>query len=230
MYSYDINNDNSCYKHVLNKNVNTLKQEQKNFIVNTLKLINNKIYNISDVVFFGHEPLLTFKQKKKTKMTLIISDLLEILFKEKTKYTNISFHWICADYHVYQNSIIHSKSEPKLNITQWIFGTGGGELDELVEDADLDIELYGLKILPNIVFDSKGVNVSDKFNDTKGLDRFGYGEITFNLCSVTHKFILSDYDYASNKKGGNNNTALVDYKSKYIKYKNKYIGLKKIDF
>jgi hypothetical protein len=114
----------------------------------------------------------------------------------------IGFHWICADYHVYQNSIIHSKSEPKLNITQWIFGTGGGELDELVEDSDLDTELFSLKILPNIVFDSKGADVSYKFNDAKGLNRFGYGEITFNLCSTTHKFILSDHDYSLNKKGG----------------------------
>lgn len=230
LYSSDINDNNSCYKPVLNKNINTLKQEQNAFIASTLKLIENKIYNISDVVFFGHEPLLTFKQNKETKMTLIITDLLEILFEEKNKYTDTRFHWICADYHVYQNSIVFNKSEPKLNITQWIFGTGGGKLDKLVNDTDLDIGNYELKILPNIVFDSKGSNVSDKFNDINGLDRFGYGEITFDLCTVTHKFILTDFDYSTNKKGGSvNNTTSFDYKSKYLKYKNKYIGLKNIE-
>lgn len=227
MYSSDINDINSCYKHVLNKDINTLKLEQKTFIIDTLKLIENKLYNISDVVFFGHEPLLTFKEKKKNKLPLVISELLEILFEEKNKYIDIGFHWICADYHIYQNSIIHNTLTPKLSISQWIFGTGGGELDKLVMDSEFDIGLYKLKILPNIVFDSNGNDISKKFNDTKGLDRFGYGEITFDLCSVSHKFILSDYDYDLNKKGGeNDNNTMVDYKSKYLKYKNKYIKKK----
>ena len=229
LYSPDINDNNSCYKPVLNKNIEELKKEQNAFIRKTLDLINNKIYNISDVVFFGHEPLLTFKQNKKTKKTSIISDLLQILFEEKNKYINIGFHWICADYHVYQNSVILNKSNPKLNITQWIFGTGGGELDTLVDDSVLDIGSYELKILPNIVYDSKGSNVSDQFSNTNGLNRFGYGEITFDLCTVSHKFILTDFDYSTSKKGGyDNNSRLVDYKSKYLKYKNKYIGLKNI--
>ena len=233
LYSSDINDNNSCYKSVLNKDINTLKQEQNSFITSTLKLIENKIYNISNVVFFGHEPLLTFKQKKEKKIALVVPDLLEILFEEKNKYTDTGFHWICADYHVYQNSIISNNSDPKLNITdpklnitQWIFGTGGGELDKPVNDTDLVVGNYELKILPNIVFDSRDVNISDKFNDTIGLDRFGYGEITFDLCSVSHKFILSDYDF--NKSVGSNNKSLFDYKTKYFKYKNKYIGLKNI--
>lgn len=230
MYSSDINDDNSCYKHVLNKDIRTLKQEQNTFIVNTLKLVENKLYNISDVVFFGHEPLLTFKQKKGQDLISIIDELLLILFEQKTKYIDVQFHWICADYHIYQNSVISSKTDDKLNISQWIFGTGGGELDNVVSKNELDIELYKLKILPNVVFNHNGTDVSSTYNNTNGLDKFGYGEITFDLCSVSHKFILSNYNYPSKKKDKikSNDIALIDdYKLKYLKYKNKYVELKK---
>ena len=229
LYSPDINDSNSCYGSTLNKSITDLKQEQNNFIVNTLKITKNKLLNISNVVFFGHEPLFTFKEKKGINEPSINLELLNILFDEK--YSNLNFFWICADYHIYQNSTITSKSNPKQKISQWIFGTGGGELDNTVNTNFMEINDYNLNIEPNIVSNSNNNDISNKFNKEIGVKKFGYGEITFDLCSVTHKFILSDYNSHENydgKKlkieGGSINN---NHMEKYIKYKTKYSKLKK---
>ncbi len=241
LYSHGINDTNSCYYSVLNKNVSNLKDEQNKFIVSTLEITKNKLLNISNVVFFGHEPLFTFKEKKGIKQPSINLELLEILFKNKP--LNVNFYWICADYHIYQNSLITQKSNSKQKISQWIFGTGGGELDVPGSSNFMEINNYNLKIEPNIVFNIHNDDISKKFNKVYGVNKFGYGEIIFDLCSVTHKFILSNYKdnevYIVKKKqkidgGGacNNNyknNYLCNYKDKYIKYKTKYIELKKLN-
>lgn len=253
MYSDDVTDIGSCYSSVLNQDIKSLIEQQNNFITETLKLIENQqIYNIKDVVFIGHEPLLTFKEKKGIKEIYIIKKLLKIIFSEKEKYINTNFHWICADYHIYQNSIITSDSNIELQISQWIFGTGGGKLDNLPSTKILNVMDYKLNILPNIVYDHNGNNVSQQFNDNEtnqyyGCDKFGYGEISFDLCEITHKFILSNYDYSINKpkkakvsKDKKLNESIdtniiggmileeQNYKSKYLKYKNKYLELKNI--
>jgi len=154
---------------------------------------------------------------------------MDILFEYKP--ININFYWICADYHIYQTSIITNKLNPKQKISQLIFGTGGGKLDEPVLTNYMEIDNYILNIQQNIVYDSSGNDISLQFNNNYGVNKFGYGEITFNLCSITHKFIMSDYIIENNSKkdkkiktGGNNN---INYMSKYLKYKTKYIKLKK---
>lgn len=222
LYDDDLNDNNSCYQSSLDIQVNELKKKQKQFILSTLDEITKKIYNINNVVFFAHEPLITFKNKDGKNISSTNSQLLEILFEEKTKYKNIGFYWICADYHIYQNSIITDKSlPPGQQITQWIFGTGGGKLDKPSLSNSFEDDKYKLEILPNKVFNSAGEDISQQF-DAFGVDKFGYGEISFDFCSITHKFILANHMYGCS--GDNNN----DYKSKYLKYKSKYIGLKKL--
>ena len=231
LYSEGLDDNNSCYKSVLNKNITTLKDQQRNFVIDTLKFIDNKLYNINNVVFFGHEPLFTFKEKNSIKEPSIILELLNILFEQKQP--NVNFYWICADYHIYQNSKITNKLNPEQKISQWIFGTGGGKLDETVQTNFMEIGNYALNIEPNIVYDQNQNNISDQFDGVFGVNKFGYGEITFNLCSITHKFIMSDFVIETNSKkdkqkigGNNNNNNNINYKSKYIKYKTKYIELK----
>lgn len=218
MYDNDLNDTNSCYQSSLGIGVNELKRRQEEFILSTLEEI-KKTYNINNVVFFAHEPLIIFKNKNGKKKSSTNSQLLEILFEEKKKYKNIGFYWICADYHIYQNSVITDKSlPPGQQITQWIFGTGGGKLDKPPSSNIFKDDKYKLEILPNKVFNSAGEDISQQFN-ANGVDKFGYGEISFDFCSITHKFILAEHIY----EGGDN-----DYKSKYLKYKLKYIELKKL--
>ena len=222
IYDKKITDDNSCYKKILSKNIDELKTNQGLFIETTLdKILQDDNLKVKRVIFFGHEPLITYKykQQKDTEKINILNDLLDILFKKKLEYKNVNFHWICADYHIYQNSVITDKSlPPGQQITQWIFGTGGGKLDKPSLSNTFEDDKYKLEILPNKVFNSAGEDISQQFN-TNGVDKFGYGEISFDFCSITHKFILAEHIYG----GGDN-----DYKSKYLKYKSKYIGLKKL--
>lgn len=218
LYDEDLNDVNSCYNTSLGIGINELREKQKKFLSSTFEEINKKIYNINSVVFFAHEPLITFKSKKGKNVSSIKTQLLEILFNEKIKYNSLEFYWICADYHIYQNSIITNNLFPNQQIHQWIFGTGGGELDKAPTFNTYEENNNKLEILPNIVFNSAGENISSEF-DTFGVEKFGYGEISFNFCSISHKFIQSDY---IDSEYNNNN-----YKLKYLKYKSKYIELKK---
>ena len=242
LYDESYNDNNTCYFDAIGKNIMELKQQQNNFIINTLKtIINNSLYNISNVIFFGHEPLLTHKYSKPT----FIKELLELLFEEKKKYQDINFYWICADYHIYQNTII-TDLENNNQIHQWIFGTGGGELDNLgILDHFIYLNKFKVNILPNIVYNSSGINISEEYM-YYGVNKYGYGDITINMSTITHKFIQSDFDYSKinntkkNKKVNENNKINNTYentnneikinndeiKNKYLKYKHKYLNLK----
>jgi hypothetical protein len=233
LYSKKISDTNSCYGSTLNKNIEDLRNEQNNFIVKTLEITENILLNIKNVVFFGHEPLLIFKEKKDKQEPSINKELLQILFKNKKSHIN--FYWICADYHIYQNSIITNENNNQ-KIFQWIFGTGGGELDKPVKTKFIKIDNYNLNIEKNIVIDSNGNDISKCFETDFGIDKFGYGEITFNLSSlITHKFIMNNYTVLE-KKNIEKRTEIIikndendknEFKKKYIKYKTKYTNLVK---
>lgn len=219
LYNEKLTKINSCYKLVLDKDYTELKNEQNAFLIETLKLINVKIHNIKNVVLFGHEPLFTFSNKKQAKKCVVKTELLDILFEEKKKYNNVNFNWICADYHIYQNSIVTNDNDQ--HITQLIFGTGGGELSEppTIPIPSEEFKKYKLSILPNIVYnyDQNETNISEEYAGMDGLGMYGYGEISFNLCTMTHRFVIPNFDYIKEED---------IYKSKYKKYKNKYIQLK----
>jgi len=114
-------------------------------------------------------------------------------------------------------------SNTKQQITQWIFGTGGGELDSapnnnecIYNENNIHVKL---NILSNVVYNSDDKNISEQFTKP-GVAEFGYGEILFNLNFITHKFIKTNHNIDRSTNMG--------YKSKYLKYKSKYIELKKI--
>lgn len=175
-----------------------------------------KDYKINHVLICGHEPLITYKYKKDNKnkykdKSAYIQELIDIIFKEKTKYT-IPFTYLCADYHVYQYSKI---SINDLVIDQIILGTGGGELDELVPISTTNFKIYNgytLTIMPNIVN-----NITN--NETYGISNYGYGELNYDITGLRHTFIpipiKSNYYHYNN-----------DWEKKYLKYKNKYLKLK----
>lgn len=242
LYGPDFNDDNSCYKSTLNIDIDELRMRQNEFISETLEKINKKIYNINSVIFFAHDPLFTFKNKKKKQnMSLVNTQLLKKLFDEKTKYNKVEFYWICADYHIYQNSIITNNAYPGHVIKQWIFGTGGGDLDKPPTTNICEENDNKLEILPNIVVNSAGLDISHEF-DTFGVEKYGYGEISFDFCSVSHKFIQTDFMSGGgigneigigfgigNEIGNENGIGIgINYKSKYLKYKSKYVELKKL--
>lgn len=97
-----------CIKKTLGKNVDDLVSEQNQFIINTLEFINNPIFNIKNVVFYGHQPLIYTKEKVECDYVMkTIDPLLNLLFDEKNKYQTTNFYWVCADYNVYLNTNIN---------------------------------------------------------------------------------------------------------------------------
>jgi hypothetical protein len=235
-----------CIKETLGKNINDLQCEQNEFITNTLKFIETKVYKIKSVIFYGHQPLIYTKDNNMTEIKKI-DPLLILLFDEIKKYDNINFYWICADYHVYLNSKIVDQDNGKF-IEQWIFGTGGGELDELIDTYQMNyilnynnkIKNFQYQILENNIFDNNNNSIIIKNKDKviRGASKFGYGEIILNIDNITHKFIMSKFCYddtsKQNKKDKKNKTKDdltkdgINHKNKYLKYKNKYLKLKKI--
>jgi hypothetical protein len=217
LYTEKIKDD--CYISTTNKNKNTLIQEQESFINN---IIDDAYFTrkVKKILLCGHEPLLVFKPKegKKNKIS-IIKQLIDIIFKKINDYQDVIFTYICADYHLYQNTKI-TKNELVLN--QFIFGTGGGKL-EIAPTSGKKKETeyeYTISIEENIVFNN--LNIRHEINGSYGLSAYGYGEITIDHLGISHKFIMIEQQPLFGGKLSNNE----NNKHKYLKYKNKYLQLK----
>lgn len=218
---YKINVLPNCYLEILNKTVDKLITEQNNFITTTLqKAVENTHINLKKVLFCGHEPLYTIYEEDESVIKSTNDNLLEHLFKEYKKYRDLNFTWICADYHVYQNTKI---THDNLIINQFILGTGGAKLDTLPitnkSEYIKDDNKYEFNILSNIIYNVDGENISSN-HQSLGLSAFGYGEIVIEIGKIiSHKFILTKLPVLA---GGD-----VNYKQKYLKYKFKYDKLLK---
>jgi len=203
---------NTCYERVINKTANQIIEEQKEFIRNQLLLLNKD--NTNTVVFIGHEPLITFRFKKKSSIGYLslLDDIYE-LTKGMHEYFN--FHYICADFHNFEEANIikpYTGGIKDFKIQQLVFGTGGKkDLDERfnpTKDNRSDL-INGFK------YDMIHRYSSDEpffCYDTKPLHVNGYGEITIGVDGLGYKFIPLE-----NKQ--------QEWKMKYLKYKNKYIKL-----
>ena len=209
--------NNLCYNKILIKDKDKIKCEQTKYIAQVL-LDNCQDDRIKHIIICGHEPLITYKFKKDKDKERIkeksssIPQLLDDIFDQVKKYKDIPFTYLCADYHVYQYSNICKLYEgSQLKIDQIILGTGGGKLDMLVPNDKSKTrtnEDYTLTILDNEV-DNKDIYTLN------GISKYGYGELIYENNKLKHTFIPIPDDNSSQ-----------DYK-KYLKYKNKYLILKK---
>ena len=87
---YNTDDKLNCYQETLLKSKNTIKDEQNLFIHDILsKMLKDNKLKIKNVLFFGHEPLFTFKEKTDTTIIKksIITDLLDLLFEMKESIT-----------------------------------------------------------------------------------------------------------------------------------------------
>ena len=182
----------------------------------------------------------------------IVLELLDLLFHLKNTYLHLKFTWICADFHVYQNTkIIINDDTNNIYIDQLIFGTGGGDLDPVSENQNNEelhvlsypcnsgdhTEKYKLLIYPN--------NSAPQDNSTFGISKFGYGEITISPFShrgveairqppIDEATSLPPNDEVTSHLYPDNvaHTFIIctessSEKKKYLKYKQKYLELKK---
>ena len=208
---------NSCYDRVLNKTAEQLIKEQYDFIRTQLNSLNPKLTNT--VVFFGHEPLITFRFKKDGPIEHL--SLLDNLFDlTKDLHEFYQFNYICADFHNFEEGYIEKiYSDNKVfRIHQLVFGTGGiTKLDERFnpnKDNRTNPDNYNC-------FMYKMMNRYSSYKEPEDYtvppkQSNGYGEIIINGEGLNYNFIPIDPEKYS------------VWKEKYLKYKNKYLSLKNI--
>lgn len=151
----------TCYAKLFNNLVN--KSDLS--IGNLIKYQNCRIKEIiqlnkslNNIIFIGHHPIYSIKNKSGKKIVNKLTNFInffkgiEHVLQEKTIY------YLCADTHLYQSGTITISD--KLNIIQYIVGTGGAEqdtpylLDDTVIDAGSivysktsDIKKYGFLVV-----------------------------------------------------------------------------------
>jgi hypothetical protein len=245
----------TCYDTVTGRSHDELKSLQHEFILQTLDKQICSHRNIRNIIFYGHEPLFAMKapkpqdpgkkdkgkkdKEKKDKggkdkkekkegdyKQSKIPELLKFLFDLKKYHTKLNFTWICADFHVYQNTELRSSDEV---ITQLIFGTGGGDLDYVDSNESFNLDIGNVRYTLNILANNSDIHDDDK---TRGMAKYGYGEITINSTGVNHVFINCGLPpmITSNSPENVSTSNIKDNeeKRKYFKYKQKYLELKKL--
>lgn len=131
-----------------------VKQTQNDFINNVTTEIKTNS-NIQNVVIVGHHPLMGFKIKEKKGVeiveTLYSADLIEFIYNKifnQINNPNIKYYYLCADLHQYQSGNVSING--KMQIRQYIVGTGGAKLD---------------KYDKNLIMSSHNANYSKTTND-----------------------------------------------------------------
>jgi hypothetical protein len=111
-----------------------VKQTQNDFINNVTTEINSNS-SIQNVVIVGHHPVMGFKIKEKKGVeiveTLYSADLIEFIYNKifnQINNPNIKYFYLCADLHQYQCGNVSING--KMQIKQYIVGTGGAKLDK----------------------------------------------------------------------------------------------------
>jgi len=178
----------SCYERVINKTQDELIVEQEIFIKNQLASLNN--INTNTVIFFGHEPLITYRFKKEGPLEPL--KLLDILYRlTKNMHKDYQFNYICADFHNYEEAFITKPYDDldEFKIHQLVFGTGGvTKLDDrynpLKGDRSERINGFRYEMINRYGSDEEplGFSVNPKY-------LHGYGEIIINSEGLKYNFL-----------------------------------------
>jgi len=141
----------NCYNklNISEKNLDEIRKHQEERIEALITVIQN--INLKNVVVIGHHPIISIKTKQKEgKITnnLACLKLLKDLYynsiylplKELNK--QISYYYLCADVHLYQQGtiFINKESKNELVINQYITGTGGTNLDDYIQNDKIKLK------------------------------------------------------------------------------------------
>jgi hypothetical protein len=223
---YEIESEINCYQNKFftqeirdenkeqEKDIHSLRNMQNNFITKSIE----EEEDCENILIFGHEPIITFKSKKKEGNKIgIIKNLADKLFeiKHNVKNKDKNFYYICADNH------LHQKSQIKFNgctIYQYVFGTGGTCLDnsplsnsERIHNYTIEIDNQYHEILNSSLETWRGEKI-EKINEKNGTEEYGYGVIQITGSNI--EIFFKQIDPIIDQTGGY-------YKHKYYKYKSK---------
>ena len=189
----------------INNTIHNIREKQQMFIRSVVSSVveNN---NISNFVIIGHHPLALFKYKKQKMIFIVLSQMLNALLYDeiyiKLSERNINYFYLCADLHQYQPGNIIIKDN--MHIRQYIVGTGGTILDNLIRES----------LFKNVM--------------TKGNIQYSMTEIDINNALEQHGFLTCvasgtninfDFVRVEPLKGGKKQTIKKYNKTRKIKNK-----------
>lgn len=192
-----------------------------------------------NIIIIAHHPIVTVKTKDsgETKKEVLVGlkNLYENIYKtllDSGKLATKKFYHLCADTHSYQNGIISilMSDSTSFNIEQYVCGTGGAEKDNC---PDLSKEEHKINNF-NLLDESKKQNITYTLNICEKINGFldvteNSGQLTFNFIRVP--LVEEVVEVVKDKKKDKvEDISIVSggYKQKYLKYKTKYINLKKL--
>lgn len=169
---------NTCFKIIESKEAIELLSEQNQFIIRELA-----DPTIKKFLIFGHEPLISLKtkilaeQEIRKDNSILNEDLLKMLFD-----SNKEIIYVCADVHMYQNSIIKNSSGK--TIQQIVCGTGGGDKDYYCLSSK---------------YHKLGSSDSYDFELVNFIDGYGLVEIILTPEGVSHQYIKIHKDLSTDR-------------------------------
>jgi hypothetical protein len=250
---YDIKNkdqliNDTCYRHFFSdfkgqhKTLRDLIDYQNATINEIIEKILTDGNTITNLIFIAHHPLFSIRTKldkhtheSKPKITGIfdfINIFEDITNKDRLKQT--SFYYLCADTHLYQHGNIKF-SNGKI-VKQYIVGTGGAEFDNGSFEGKEDPK----KIIKETItgLNDSGIHIISYEIKEEIINKYGFITVNYkDPNNITIQFIDSTkiindnpavyygdpYDISPEP-----NLYLESYYiTKYKKYKNKYLALKK---
>jgi hypothetical protein len=207
---------NSCYNigifngtFLEKKTIRELREYQFNKIVEHLRKTDNK-----HIIFIGHHPIKSYRyHKKEEKRYGKEKNLIELFQNLIPDLLKKNIFYLCADTHIFQESIlfINNKDNININITQYIVGTGGAELDDCDENVDvLDLN----DDICNDLFYNKQMIVMKQ--------QKSYGYLICKYNSNMDMWFFKFKDVISYLGGNYKNKKLKKSKTKKYKIKKKY--------
>jgi len=200
---------NSCFTHIFpSANPRNTISDLCNYQEKKVLEILDKNQDIVNLIIISHHPLVSVKYKEKKEKKINeqthLYGLINLYKKIYNKIINkdVNLYHLCADTHIYQYGIINIIMDDNMNkkITQYICGTGGAHKDKCNRNDE-------------ILFKNSSEDITYTIYECMEVNGFLDVEISDDN-PVIFKFIMTN-NYSDK------------YMNKYIKYKKKYLYLKK---
>jgi hypothetical protein len=219
---YDMDNDDlQCYNTFMKtefKNVREAQNHQRwrvNSIINTIVRIPGSL--IENIVVIGHHPILGVKLKKDREIHEKMNDegiSFFIYLKELLNLSKYKFFYLCADIHNYQHISLQLNIQTdlgediKMDIEQYIVGTGGADLDNASLEVDRDINVNGLNLIKRAHINE--CQIRNGFLICRNVD----GELKFHFQPTRFEPVVKvkDKKDKKDKKDNNPNTIVENNK------------------
>jgi hypothetical protein len=166
----------TCYAQLFNNLVNKSGLTLGNLIQyqnEDIERILDAVSGATNVIFIAHHPIYSIKNKKGGKNVFALNLFVDFLKTIDEKLLGKKVYYLCADTHLYQEGVVNIS--PKLNIRQYVVGTGGADQDEIFS-SDNTIVKNGITVY------------------TKGIEKkeWGFLEVDISGEHVNFKFISAN--------------------------------------